>query len=794
MPSDDLNRRNGLSPKEKSYLICSCQTRSSRYLRLKNLAADAMKHNKIFLIHGYCTPIRKALVERGWVEKVPPNKMDLAKLRNKRYRDNSEMHIELEKLLLSNFVEKCDPNFVWNAKDDRDDYATRSHNVVYNKLKVEALWTTKQGLCTSIKSNCWYYIEDVAEINSPRTYSSFDEGEKEDFERDYKLTACTSLLKWVLSMVANDRPIFVETGTIAINVIVFALNRCKEYLFRKQNKDIDRYCVSAATPGQWKSFLKKYYLLMAKQDIFTIDKDNKLPLYLGYAKFLLKEIHKYRPQLSCEGCHNIWIIKPAHCSRGRGIRMASKLGVLTDLLNRGKYVFQKYIEEPLLIHETKFDIRQYYLITNTCPLVIWMYKDCYLKFSSQKYSLESYHESIHLTNNAVQKKYKNCANRHPELPQNNMWDLETYKEYLVKTGKETVWDEVIYPGMRKSIVGIMLNCQESISYSKNRFELYGCDFILDKDYKPWLIEINSCPDLNPTTEVTAKICPAVLTDIIKVVIDYSGNYKASTGQFECIYRQTVCMPQYGQATDLTVRGHALPMDYFYRGKLPQEDTNLDAKLEKTQDMKSILNKLRMAYETDIMVEPDDSTEELKGPTSIKLVKDNMQRNTKSDEDLNAVAGVITGQLDDLLDRITTENTSSVKMAPSFVSFPSSNNMIKKRYTGEVVRSVTAINSPAKKSCRFASAETINIKTPFNFSKLDDGPNGKGSGSICDANQENKLTQKLNDVHQTQEKQADMFTTFHVTDAESIGLIDATKRLFSFLDEKEREYNRDLSHA
>lgn len=144
-----------------------------------------------------------------------------------------------------------------------------------------------------------------------------------------------------------------------------------------------------------------------------------------------------------------------------------------------------------------------------------MYKDCYLKFSSQKYNLKNYHESIHLTNNAVQRKYTNCVGRHEELPPANMWDSDKYKDYLNRIDKGKVWDNLIYPGMKKSIIGIMLSCQDSLSVCKNRFELYGCDFILDKEYKPWLIEINSCPDLNPTTPVTAKICPAVLTDIIK---------------------------------------------------------------------------------------------------------------------------------------------------------------------------------------------------------------------------------------------------------------------------------------
>lgn len=343
------SRPMGLSPKEKAYIICSCQTRSSRYVKLKNLASTAIKENKIFSIYGSCSAVRKALLERGWVEKIPPNRMNLSKIRNGTFSNKAEIHGELERLLLSNLVEKYNPNFIWRVKDEQReppliDMNTKECTTIVNKLKTDALWTSKQGLCSSMKRNYWFYIEDVAEVNGPRTYNSYDVGEIEGFVQDYKITACTSLLKWILSMVSNDRPIFIKSGKMSINVLVFALNRCKEYLFRKQHKDIDR-SLNSASSGQWTAFLKKYYRIIAKQDVFQEDKDNKLPLYLGYAKFLLKEIHRYRPQLSCEGCHNIWIIKPAHCSRGRGIRMASKLGVITNLLNKAnaKYVIQKYI-------------------------------------------------------------------------------------------------------------------------------------------------------------------------------------------------------------------------------------------------------------------------------------------------------------------------------------------------------------------------------------------------------------------------------------------------------------------
>ena len=67
--------------------------------------------------------------------------------------------------------------------------------------------------------------------------------------------------------------------------------------------------------------------------------------------------------------------------------------------------------------------------------------------------------------------------------------------------------------------------------------MYGYDFMIDEELKPWLIEVNSSPAMDYSTHVTAELVPEVLEDTAKVMLDYNLSKRkknVDTGLFTLI--------------------------------------------------------------------------------------------------------------------------------------------------------------------------------------------------------------------------------------------------------------------
>ncbi|RHZ11922.1 hypothetical protein DYB37_011726, partial [Aphanomyces astaci] len=221
---------------------------------------------------------------------------------------------------------------------------------------------------------------------------------------------------------------------------------------------------------------------------------------------LLAGLEELCPQFHLNGggdSKNVWIVKPAGMSRGRGIRVFNQLHELleyADVENHKEcqWIVQKYIENPLLVCNRKFDIRQWVFVTSWNPLTVWFYLDCYLRFSSEEYQVDDLSDQyVHLTNNSIQKNGENFYRAYTtedgsmtvEGCVSNMWHSDELTEHLTRKygvdpdTNQSLFTSKIQPRM-KEIVKWSLSCvQDTVQHRKNSCELYGYDFMLDDKLK-----------------------------------------------------------------------------------------------------------------------------------------------------------------------------------------------------------------------------------------------------------------------------------------------------------------------
>ncbi|XP_011915445.1 PREDICTED: tubulin monoglycylase TTLL3 isoform X18 [Cercocebus atys] len=557
--------------------------------RARIVAEEFLKNQKkIFTIQGCYPVIRCLLRRRGWVEKkmvhrsgptlLPPQKdLDSSAMGDSDTTEDEDEDedeefqppqlFDLDDLLkfddldgthalMSRMVQNETPYFIWTTRRDVLDCRFLSKDQMINHYARAGSFTTKVGLCLNLRNLPWF---DEVDANSffPRCYRLGAEDDKKAFIEDFWLTAARNVLKLVVKSEWKSYPIQAveeeasgdkqrkkqEKNPVLVSpeFVDEALCACEEYLSNLAHMDIDKDLEAPLylTPEGWSLFLQRYY-----QVVHEGAELRHLDTQVQRCEDILQQLRAVVPQIDMEGDRNIWIVKPGAKSRGRGIICMDHLEEMLKLVNGnpmvmkdGKWVVQKYIERPLLIFGTKFDLRQWFLVTDWNPLTVWFYRDSYIRFSTQPFSLKNLDNSVHLCNNSIQKHLENSCHRHPLLPPDNMWSSQRFQAHLQEMGAPNAWSTIIVPGMKDAVIHALQTSQDTVQCRKASFELYGADFVFGEDFQPWLIEINASPTMAPSTAVTARLCAGVQADTLRVVIDRRLDRNCDTGAFELIYKQ-----------------------------------------------------------------------------------------------------------------------------------------------------------------------------------------------------------------------------------------------------------------
>ncbi len=178
-------------------------------------------------------------------------------------------------------------------------------------------------------------------------------------------------------------------------------------------------------------------------------------------------------------------------------------------------VLQKYLDNPLLYQKRKFDMRCYVLVDSN--LNVFFCREGHLKGSSEKYDLNNTNKFIHITNHSLQKR----SNKFEKYEYGNEMSYNDFKTFLKSENISLDKFDKLINDMKFSIEISMNAIGKKFFKTENVlcFEVFGYDFIVDKNFKPWILEINNNPGLGISSPVIEKLVPRMFDDALRLTID-----------------------------------------------------------------------------------------------------------------------------------------------------------------------------------------------------------------------------------------------------------------------------------
>jgi len=222
---------------------------------------------------------------------------------------------------------------------------------------------------------------------------------------------------------------------------------------------------------------------------------------------------------------NMWIMKPAGSSRGRGIQVINDVGAV----HYGELtIIQQYISDPFLLGDFKWDMRTYVTVTSFNPLEAFVYKDGFARFTTVPYNTSSDdidNKFVHLTNSSIQRhneeqfmqnddNIKDMTRREEAILGGTKISFPMLRERLEAMGVDwaTVWAKMV-----EVILKSLCMAEDFIPSQVNSFELFGYDLLMDSKMKVWLIEVNSSPSMGQEHLLDEHVKQPLISDTIDLV-------------------------------------------------------------------------------------------------------------------------------------------------------------------------------------------------------------------------------------------------------------------------------------
>jgi tetratricopeptide (TPR) repeat protein len=197
----------------------------------------------------------------------------------------------------------------------------------------------------------------------------------------------------------------------------------------------------------------------------------------------------------------VFIIKPRNGQGGQSISLTDRIDVASNAMNA---VVQRYVDQPYLVNGKKAHMRIYGLVTGSDPFRLYVYRDGIVRFTPELYERRTGwldQSAMHVTNTALHRDHPKLVISNDPDAENagDIWSLKAYLARLAADGHDA---DVIFANIARIAGRFVLMLRTDGMFDRQSRKgparsfvpkLFGMDVLLDKDARPWLIEIQRSP-------------------------------------------------------------------------------------------------------------------------------------------------------------------------------------------------------------------------------------------------------------------------------------------------------------
>ena len=273
------------------------------YKNFEARARKAVNSKKIFYLVGGFEIIRTALITRGWIERCDQTHKYLTE----KMICESRGDFDKTRQILSYLVRNNIVSMIWGPKYI---YCVPRSTINHFRNRIHRTrvsdFCLKEGLHNIAENIQWNTVEDLSELNYPRSFLLLNENQRNVFSNEFQKTMLTSFI-FYLHNIQNLTYLFSTDGFIEVDLIFDVLKRLQYLIKHKKHLCIDEEKLTEST-HQF-SMAHQIDMVMREKKKIRSPEDLNI-LFIEKLKFKISlsvsQIYTNWPDSKYDATNNIW--------------------------------------------------------------------------------------------------------------------------------------------------------------------------------------------------------------------------------------------------------------------------------------------------------------------------------------------------------------------------------------------------------------------------------------------------------------------------------------------------------